>query len=198
MSAPAVQQSESGACVHVSPLFGIFSASRSPQSTESPLCLHRVLTHESRLVVSDILWPPGPYSPWNSPGQNTGVSSLSFLQGSSQPRFPALQADSLPAEPPGKPKHPGVGSLFLLQQIFLTHESNQSPLHCRQILYQLNGQVLISYLFYTYLYIYVNPNFSIHATLLFPLGVHAFALCLCVSVSALQIGSSVPNEFYMW
>ena len=25
-------------------------------------------------------------SPWNSPGQNTGVSSLSLLQGSSQPR----------------------------------------------------------------------------------------------------------------
>ena len=26
------------------------------------------------------------YSPWNSPGQNTGVGSLSLLQGSSQPR----------------------------------------------------------------------------------------------------------------
>ena len=28
-----------------------------------------------------ILWPHGLYSPWNSPGQNTGVGSLSFLQG---------------------------------------------------------------------------------------------------------------------
>ena len=27
------------------------------------------------------LWPPGLYSPWNSPGQNTGVGSLSLLQG---------------------------------------------------------------------------------------------------------------------
>ena len=27
-----------------------------------------------------------------------------------EPRFPALQADSLPAEPPGKPKNTGVGS----------------------------------------------------------------------------------------
>ena len=27
------------------------------------------------------LWPHGPYSPWNSPGQNTGVGSLSLLQG---------------------------------------------------------------------------------------------------------------------
>ena len=37
-------------------------------------------------VVSDSLRPHGLYSPWNSPGQNTGVGSLSFLQGSSQPR----------------------------------------------------------------------------------------------------------------
>ena len=36
---------------------------------------------ESRSVVSDSLWPNGPYSPWNSPGQNTGVGSLSLLQG---------------------------------------------------------------------------------------------------------------------
>ena len=27
------------------------------------------------------LWPQGLYSPWNSPGQNTGVGSLSLLQG---------------------------------------------------------------------------------------------------------------------
>ena len=27
------------------------------------------------------LWPHGLYIPWNSPGQNTGVGSLSFLQG---------------------------------------------------------------------------------------------------------------------
>ena len=35
-----------------------------------------------------------------------------------EPRSPALQADSLPAEPQGKPKNTGVGSLSLLQQIF--------------------------------------------------------------------------------
>ena len=45
------------------------------------------------------------YSPWNSPGQNTGV-----------------------------------GSLSLLQWIFLTQESSQGPLQCRQILYQLSYQ----------------------------------------------------------
>ena len=40
-------------------------------------------------------------------GQNTGVSSLSLLQGAlptpgTEPRYPALQVDSLPAEPQGK------------------------------------------------------------------------------------------------
>ena len=34
----------------------------------------------------------------------------------------------------------GVGSLSLLQEIFLTQESNQGLLHCRQILYQLSSQ----------------------------------------------------------
>ena len=55
-----------------------------------------------------------------------------------KPRSPTLQADYLPAEPPGKPKNTGVGSLSLLQLIFLTQESNQGLLHCRQILYQLS------------------------------------------------------------
>ena len=30
--------------------------------------------------MSDSLWPHGLYSPWNSPGQNTGVGSPSLLQ----------------------------------------------------------------------------------------------------------------------
>ena len=57
-----------------------------------------------------------------------------------EPRFPTLQADSLPSEPQGKPKNTGVGSLFLLQGNFSTQESNQGLLHCRQILYQLSYQ----------------------------------------------------------
>ena len=36
---------------------------------------------ESCSVVSDSLQPHGLYSPWNSLGQNTGVGSLSLLQG---------------------------------------------------------------------------------------------------------------------
>ena len=57
----------------------------------------------------------------------------------------ALQADSLPTEPQGKPKNTGVGSLSLLQQIFPTQELNQGPLHCRRILYQLSYQGSPSY-----------------------------------------------------
>ena len=58
---------------------------------------------ESRSVVSSSLGPHGLYSPWNSPGQNTGVGSLSLLQG-----------------------------------IFLTQGSDPGLLHCRWILYQLS------------------------------------------------------------
>ena len=83
------------------------------------------------------------YSPWSSPGQNTGVGSLSLTPENLpntgiEPRSPALQADSLPPEPQGKPKNAGVGSLSLLQWMFLTQELNWGLLHCRQILYQLS------------------------------------------------------------
>ena len=57
-----------------------------------------------------------------------------------EPRSPALQVDSFPAAPPGKPKNTGVGSLSLFQWIFPMQESNWSLLHYRQILYQLSYQ----------------------------------------------------------
>ena len=55
--------------------------------------------------------------PFSSPGDlpNPGT----------EPRSPTLQVDSLPAEPQGKPKHTGVGSLSLLQQIFPIQELNR-------------------------------------------------------------------------
>ena len=55
-----------------------------------------------------------------------------------EPRSPTLQADSFPPEPQGKPKNTGVGSLSLLQSIFLNQELNWGLLHCRGILYQLS------------------------------------------------------------
>ena len=57
-----------------------------------------------------------------------------------EPSSPTLQADSLPAELPGKPKNTGVGSLSLLQWIFPTQGLNPVLRHCRQILYQLSYQ----------------------------------------------------------
>ena len=62
---------------------------------------------------------------------------------------PALQVDSLPAESQGKPKNTGVGSLSLLQRIFLTQESKWGLLHCRWILYPLSyqGSPLLSYIY---------------------------------------------------
>ena len=57
-------------------------------------CRHTALSSKSRT-----------FCPWNSPGKNIGVGSLSLLQGhlpgpGNKPGSPALQADSLPSEPP--------------------------------------------------------------------------------------------------
>ena len=89
--------------------------------------------------------------PFPSPGDlpNPGI----------EPRSPALQVDSLPAEPQGKPKNTGVGSLSLLQWIFLTQESNWGLLYCRQILYQLSYQGSpILYILYKCVYGFIYPH----------------------------------------
>ena len=104
-----------------------------------------LLSVESRSIVSNSLQPHGLYSPCHSPGQNTGVDSISLLQGifptqGSNSESPTLQADPLPAEPQGKPKNTRVGNLSLLQWIFPTQELNQGLLHCRQIPHQLSHQ----------------------------------------------------------
>ena len=67
-----------------------------------------------------------------------------FSSGSSQPRnrtqISCTVGFSLPAEPQGKPKNTGMGSLSLLRQIFSTQELSWGLLHCRWILYQLSYQ----------------------------------------------------------
>ena len=77
-------------------------------------------------VVSYSLWPPRLYSPWNSPGQNTGVGSLSLLQGifPTQGSNPGLLHCSqiLYHLSHRKPRNTGVDSLSLLQEIFPTQE----------------------------------------------------------------------------
>ena len=90
---------------------------------------------ESYSVVSDSLQTHGILE-----ARILELVAFSFSRGSSQPRSPTLQADSLPAEPQEKPKNTGVGGLSLLQRIFQTLGLNLGLLHCRQILYQLSYQ----------------------------------------------------------
>ena len=82
--------------------------------------------------------------------------AIPFSRGSSQPEIkpgsPTWQADSLPADPSGKPKSTGVGGLSLLQWISLTQEWNWSLLHCRQILYHLSYQGITVNKIYYYKY----------------------------------------------
>ena len=79
---------------------------------------------ESHSVMSDSLQPHGLYSPWNSPGQNTGVGSLSLFQGI----FPTQGLK------PGLPH-----CRWILYQLSHkrrpspTQESNPGLLHCRRI-----------------------------------------------------------------
>ena len=68
--------------------------------------------------------------PFPSPGcfSNPGI----------EPRSIALLVDSLPAEPQGKPKNTGVGSLSLFQWFFLTQELNR-------VNYCIAGRIFISW-----------------------------------------------------
>ena len=59
--------------------FAEFSETQEKTNCKGGPTLDREVS-ESRSVVFDSLQPRGLYSPWNSPGQNTGVGSLSLLQ----------------------------------------------------------------------------------------------------------------------
>ena len=85
--------------------------------------------------------PPGSSVPGDSPGKDTRMYSHALLQGLFPPQGlkPGLpEFNSLPPEPPKKPKNAEVGRLSLLQGNFWTQESNWGLLHCRRILYQLS------------------------------------------------------------
>jgi len=51
--------------------------------------------------------------PWNSPGQNTGVGSLSHLQGFFQTQISHIASGFFTTEPQGKPVQAIVGYLIL-------------------------------------------------------------------------------------
>ena len=99
-------------CLHNNEL--LFNNSRAQSSTGN------ISFCESHSVMSDSLWPHALYSPWNSPGQNTGEVSLSVLQGifPTQGLNPSeLQMDYLPAEAPGKPKKYGMLHEFVCHPV---------------------------------------------------------------------------------
>ena len=106
---------------------------------KSSFCYCERIIPQPRPTLCD---PHGLYNPWNSPCQNTGVDSISLLQGSSQTRdliqVSHIEGGFFTSWAQGKPRKTGVGSLSLLQGIFPTEESNQGLLHCRQFLYWLN------------------------------------------------------------
>ena len=91
-----------------------------------------------------------------------------------KPRSPRLQADSLPSEPPGKPKNTGVGNLSLLQGNFPTQESNWGLLHCRRILYHMSCQVSLIVSFYSLFF-----NF-LFCSVLFLCSVSGYFCVFCV------------------
>ena len=80
--------------------------------------------YESRSVMSDSLQPCGLYSPWNSPGQNTGVGSLSLFQGifptqSSNPGLPHCRQILYQLSHKGSPGE----CIFILNIIMMASES---------------------------------------------------------------------------
>ena len=104
----------------------------------------------SRSVMSDSLQPHGLQParllcPLGFSGKITGMGCHALLQGifptqGLNPGSPALQADFLPSELPGKSKNTGVSSLSLLQGIFPTQELNWGLPRYRWVLYQLSYQ----------------------------------------------------------
>ena len=89
-----------------------------------------------------------------------------------QPRSPVLQVDSVLSEPPAKPMNIGVGSLSLLQGIFLAQELNCGLLHCRQILYQLSYQEAP-------IHIYVYICIQIYIYLIILMFTHLISMPFC-------------------
>ena len=94
-------------------------------------------------VMSDSLRPHGLYSLWNSPGQNTGVGSLSFLQGivptpGSNSGLPHCRWNLYQLSHKGSPKILEWVAYPFSNRSSQTQESNWGLLHCRWILYQLS------------------------------------------------------------
>jgi len=110
-----------GLCFSIWQIFTqmLLSETLSPLQATYILCLKwKKVESESRSIVSNSLWPHGLYSPWDSPGQNTGGGSLSLLWGifptqGLNPGLPHCRL-VLPAEPPKgiRKRNQSVGSFY--------------------------------------------------------------------------------------
>ena len=104
-----------------------------------------ITVSENHSVMSDSLPPHGLYRPRNSPGQNTGVGSLSLLQRI----FPTQELNQgfmhcrrilYKLSYQGSPILIGRYCRQKIQGIFPTQGSNPGFPHCRWILYELSHQ----------------------------------------------------------
>ena len=100
---------------------------------------------ESRSVVTYSLRSHGLYSPWDSPGQNTGVGSFSLLQGifptqGLNPGLPHCRQILYQLSHQGSPRLLEWIAYTFSRGICLTQELKWGLIHCRQILCQLSHQ----------------------------------------------------------
>ena len=117
----------------------------SKTAPRSKTLLPKPFESESRSVVSDTLQPHGLYSPWNSPGQNTGAGSLSLLQGifptqGLNPGLPHCRWIIYPLSHKRSPRILEWVAYSFSRWIFPTQELNWGLLHWSQTLYQQNYQ----------------------------------------------------------
>ena len=165
--------------------------------------------NESCSVVSNSLRPHGLHSPWNSPGQNTGVGSLSLLQGifptqGSNPGLLDCRWILFQLSHKGSPRilewvaYPFSGrssqprnrtGVSCIASGFLGCHRAQGWAPC------VTQQIPTGYLFYIWYCKF--PCYSLHTSHP-PLPsscVHKSVLYVCFSIAALQTNSSVTSFF---
>ena len=104
---------------------------------------------ETHSIVSNCLWPHVLYSPWNSIGQNTGLGSLSLLQGifptqGSNPRLLHCRWIVYQLSHKGSPRMLEWAAHLSSRGVFPTQESKPGLLHCRRTLYQLSHKARVT------------------------------------------------------
>ena len=144
----------------------------------------------SRSVMSDSVDSslPGSLCPWDFPRQEywSGYPFISpgDLSGLGiEPRFPTLQADSLPSEPSGKHPPPHTHTHMHSFLCGLSRNTDYRSLWCT------GGSCCCSILTYNSLHLLIPNSQPIPPSASYPLGNQKFLLCVSVSVS--QISSVV-------